>query len=615
MDNKELQFIIANSPPFTKLKKRQLKDVLELCEIKEYQNAQTIYRQGDSPDYLYFLITGRVVASVDFDNQQKNIDTLKRGTCFGIISLLTNEVHSVTTRSIERSLIAQIPKDAFRAFLERNPLIALDFSRMLSKRVTSRSKPKTVFQSKKVALLRIALTEPFHCLQALSESITGQTQRRVIAIEMKSTAPEELASGERTLLLSEFNEDTLSNYIIPGQADRLRLVLNEKSKFFALLNFLSESYHFILYDLACGAVGECPKALIEAAHEIYFLVPDDPTQLQNIPAIRKGLGNFSQIDREKATFIIAESSRPQRLLQKKTKAALTDPIFTRIPVPGHASFPEVIQRLARSIGEVSIGLALGSGAAYGFAHIGVLKVLKEAGIDIDIICGSSTGALIAALWAAGYSIEESERIAHDFSRKMSACFLTGFSLPMKGFLRARRLENIFKSIFKKMKFSDLKHTLGIAAFDFLNRKTVILKKGFLYKALAASCAFPGIFEPIRFKKEILLDGGILTPLPTEVLLQYGAHKIIASNIMLSRDEALRGYAKRNKLHIFDFIFGSIESIQQLFINKALGAADVVIHPNLEGISWVEFDKVSELIARGEQAAYEKLDEIRKLVAL
>ena len=148
--------------------------------------------------------------------------------------------------------------------------------------------------------------------------------------------------------------------------------------------------------------------------------------------------------------------------------------------------------------------------------------------------------------------------------------------------------------------------------DFRRRQSVILDKGLIYKAVAASCAFPGIFEPVGSTKKLLLDGGVLNPLPTKILLDAKAHKIIASNISLSQEEALRHYAAR-KLHIFDFIFGSIETMQQQFVQQAIKIADVVIHPHLEGLGWLEFDKIEELIERGETAARNKLAEIKRLV--
>ena len=255
----------------------------------------------------------------------------------------------------------------------------------------------------------------------------------------------------------------------------------------------------------------------------------------------------------------------------------------------------------------------GSGGAFGFSHIGVLEVLEENKIDIDIICGSSAGALVASLWALGYGIQDIKRICIEFGRNIKRLPIGGLSLPFKGLMKAKKLEDFFKRIFGYANFSDIKHTLKIVTFDFLKRKTVIIEQGFIYKAVAASCAFPGFFEPIKHEKGIFLDGGILNPLPTKVLLNFDTHRIIASNTALSTEQTLREYRKRDKFHIFDFIFGSIGTMQQEFIQQAIKIADVVIHPNLEGLDWTEFDKVPEFIERGKAAAESKIEEIKAFI--
>jgi NTE family protein len=130
--------------------------------------------------------------------------------------------------------------------------------------------------------------------------------------------------------------------------------------------------------------------------------------------------------------------------------------------------------------------------------------------------------------------------------------------------------------------------------------------------VAASCAMPGIFEPIRFMNNMLLDGGILNPLPTKTLLNFGVNKIIAVNITPSQEEMLREYKKQNKMHILDFIFGSIETMQRQFIQEAINAADVVIHPNFQDLNWLDFSKAYEFIKRGEDATIQKINDLKEL---
>ena len=311
-------------------------------------------------------------------------------------------------------------------------------------------------------------------------------------------------------------------------------------------------------------------------------------------------------------MVLTEFSEKEQLSFDQKRSALNHSIYATIPPRDKEDYSKALRRISREVGETIVGLALGAGGAYGFTHVGILKVFQENNIPVDIICGSSVGSFIAALWAAGYKTEEIERLVKKFAKQMSSILLSGFSFPLKGLLRAKRFERILKGIFGDLTFYELKHTLRIAAFDFLHRKSHVISEGPIYKAVAASCAMPGIFEPVMIKKSILLDGGVLNPLPTKILLNYGAHKIIAINITPSREEIVVEYRRKRRLHIFDFIFGSIETMQRELIDAASQVADLVIHPSLDGLHWLEFEKVDEFIKRGQEAALKKIEDIRRL---
>ncbi|MCK4912619.1 MAG: patatin-like phospholipase family protein [Candidatus Omnitrophica bacterium] len=623
MNNKEINLIIGNSPPFNGLNPRQIKQLINISEVKEYKNGEIIYKEKDPPGRFYFLIKGRVVASAKAGAKDRRIEILKRGTCFGIISLLTNDPHSVTVKSIETSLVLQIEDDDFKKFLKKNPYLALDFSRILSQRVKVRSKPKKIFQSKKIGIMGSVLSGKTRYMFDLGVKVKEQTQKDVICIQIipfgedkAHFISEVLLSDPKSEILSlkDFSEEALTEHIINSDIDYLYIRADASDNFLPLLNFLSENYHFILYEIPHKFLEGHFDDFITPAHQVhYILFPNREELIRGAFLIRK-LKIHNPLNQEKIKVIFTESFDKEELIFEKKRRFINHPVYATLPLVSQESYPKALRRISREIGEVTLGIALGSGAAYGFSHIGVLKVLEENSVDVDIASGSSMGAVIAALWAIGFSVEKIEKASNEFGKKIGKFSILGFTFPFKGIMRARRLEGIFKSVFKNLTFYDLKHTLKIVAFDFLKRKPVVLDKGFLYKAVAASCAFPGIFEPIKLKKNILLDGGILSPLPTKVLLNHDTHKIIASNISLSSEQSRREYRKRDRFHIFDFIFGSIETMQQRFIEEAVKIADVVVHTNLEGLGWMEFEKISTFVRRGEIAAQSKIEEIKSLVS-
>lgn len=622
MNKKEIKFIIANSSPFNRLPDSELDRLLPMAEVIQYKNGGIVYHQGDLPDYFYFLLRGRVAVSARRGYKDHKIEVIKRGTCFGIISLLTGDAHSVTAKSIESSLILRIAKSKFKVFLKVNPQLALELSLILSQRVKARFKPKTVFQSKRIVVLGSVYAGKATYMADLASQLQSQTAKRVICVRILNTRKNwhenqalSLVKGSGSILaLKKFREADLRKFIIKKNIDFLYIKMDTQKKFSALMNFLSESYHFVFYEADASLFDKYQEELTASAHQIHYITFPQKKDLIKCGCFIAKLRFKDCLSLGKIRIILAEFAGGDILAYGKKRKILKYPIYATLPAKSSADYQRVLIRMARQIGQIVLGLALGSGAAYGFSHIGVLKVLEREGVDIDIVCGSSMGAIIAAFWAAGFSIEEMTAFGRQIGKALKTFSLGGISIPFRGIIRSRRLETIFKSIFKNLTFYDLKHTLKIVAFDFLKRTTIVIDEGPLYKALAGSCAFPGIFEPVRFKKDLLLDGGILNPLPTSELLNFGADKIIASNITLSQEQAVAEYRKRDHFHIFDFIFGSIETMQRQFVDNATKISDVVIHPDLEGLDWMAFDKITEFIKRGEDSAWKKINQIRDLVS-
>jgi NTE family protein len=209
-----------------------------------------------------------------------------------------------------------------------------------------------------------------------------------------------------------------------------------------------------------------------------------------------------------------------------------------------------------------------------------------------------------------------------------------------GFIKGQRLAKFLKKHLGNKTFYDLKLPLKILASNIKTKESILIDKGSLVKAVMASCAMPGVFRPVRFKEELLVDGGILNPVPVEILIKSGMKKIIAVNLTPSREDILKACEKMKdktpaikqnikrkfglfgfkwqiknlfKMNIFDFIFGSIEIMQSEIAKKETNLADIVLHPDTSEIDWLEFSKVDELIKRGEQETEKNLDKIKQLV--
>ncbi|MCP4652887.1 MAG: cyclic nucleotide-binding domain-containing protein [Candidatus Omnitrophica bacterium] len=239
MIKEELVTILANIPPFNKLNRKGNLEFARICEVKEYQNAQTIYREGDAPGYFYLLLRGRVVALTSDSGIDSEIELLKRGTSFGVISLFTDEPHSVTTQSIEDSIIIRVERSAFKGFLEKYPVISLDFSRILSSRVKRRKSPKKIFQCKRIGVIGYHASGKTNYTINLSRQLKKQTKKNVICVEIRAkddfTTPSLINADCRPLVLKNFNEDQLCDYIAVDEVDHLLVQVDSGSRFLRFL--------------------------------------------------------------------------------------------------------------------------------------------------------------------------------------------------------------------------------------------------------------------------------------------------------------------------------------------------------------------------------------------
>jgi len=601
--------IISALTPFSALKKRQINDLLDISLFKEYEPDQIIYRENDPPDKFYLLLKGRLLALSLQEGKSRGIEMIKRGTPFGLISLFTEDPHSVTVKALEPSVVLEIGKNDFKKFIRKNPHAALEFSRILSQKVKKRAgKPKKIFQCFK---LGICAETGCPCassyIRGLAEILYKETGKKIIVMECSSRDRFVLDDpGEKespVFSLAKINCSDLSGFICRGDWDRLSVsaVSGKVYDLFTLINELSEEYHYILYLWSAEdelLTGPC----LRCAGTVHYLGSDC------------GSG-FVALNKQLKTLPSAGPGKTEKILCGPFSGP-RDKIscYASLPLNDDGAYKLVLRRIAREMGNKTVGLVLGSGAAFGLSHIGVLKILHQENIPVDIVSGTSMGALIAVLWGLGYPIPEIEDIAREFGKKILFSSFASFVFPFKGFLKSRNLEKMLSDIFGDRTFYDLKHKVRVCSFDFIKRDLKIIEEGELYKAVAASCAMPGVFEPITYHEQIFLDGGILAPLPVQSVIDY-ATKVIAVNVTPSREEIVRAskLKKYKKYTILDFIFGSVETMQRELIEDAKKSADVVIHPDLSRLSWVEFTKVEEFIKRGEQATLDHLAEIQKLI--
>ena len=249
-----------------------------------------------------------------------------------------------------------------------------------------------------------------------------------------------------------------------------------------------------------------------------------------------------------------------------------------------------------------IGLALGGGFARGIAHIGVLKVLEEENIPISLVAGTSVGALIGAAYCSGVTIPELEEIATRVRFKHFA----RWTLSRYGFASNQRMIGFLSSILKVKTFEELQIPLAVTATDFSTGEGVVFHSGPLVDPVRASCAYPGMFLPVKIRGRLLVDGMLAHAVPTIPLRDMGAQRVLAVHLKGTWTNGDAG-----PRHLFDVIGQCFAIAQEMTCGVWKAAADLVIDPDVKGYKYDDFERSSDLIAAGQAAMRAALPEIRK----
>ena len=248
-----------------------------------------------------------------------------------------------------------------------------------------------------------------------------------------------------------------------------------------------------------------------------------------------------------------------------------------------------------------VGVALGGGFARGIAHLGVLRCLEQNGIPIDYIAGVSAGALAGVAFGSGQPFE-------DIIREASAIRFGNFGqwrFSHMGLASNRRLENFPRDHFGVTDFKDLKTPLAIAATDLVEGTAVYFTKGPVGPPLRASCAYPGLFQPVEYEGRLLVDGFVAAAVPVDGVRAMGANVVIA--VFLEAE-------KMDKPRSIVDVIGRSFSIVRLQADAGWRAkADVVITPSVHEFAWDDFARTVDIVAAGEAAALEALPRIRAIL--
>ena len=420
----------------------------------------------------------------------------------------------------------------------------------------------------------------------------------------------------------------------------------------ALCRMLRYRFDYVLLDAAAeripvAALFEC----IAQSRTAYFFLRRNSEDLYHLDLLlhelRSSLKTLMSVEL-KSVLCLAENEAIAGFdAQINHLGILTHNFIRGCPMSADASvstgpFRADLRRIARSIGNCLVGLALSSGAAKGFSHIGVLQVLEENGIEADVIAGASMGAYVAAIWAYGCDGASMEKLAREMEGKWALWRLIDPAFPPRqGFIHGYAIKRHLQRTIGDVQFSDLVRPLYVLATNLDTLGRVVFSSGDVATAVHTSIAVPGIFVPVRIGEESYIDGGIVDPLPVDVLQELGVRRIIAVNAIPSSDrirvcqqaqrelagqprrrarELARQYLPLNQ-HVNYFAHGNILEIlmnsihgAQIRMAEASGQrAGIVLRPEICDDRWLDYRNPGQYIRAGREIALRQLDEIKALV--
>jgi len=253
---------------------------------------------------------------------------------------------------------------------------------------------------------------------------------------------------------------------------------------------------------------------------------------------------------------------------------------------------------------VGVGLALGGGFAKGYAHLGVLRTFEENQIPISSLAGSSIGSILAAAYASGAPLSRIIAKCRDVRfRDFARWRVSRFGLASND-----RLGALVRRFFDSKQFEDLHIPTAIVATDLGTGDPVIFRQGALSDAIRASCAFPGLFEPVQIGTRCLADGGIVAPVPTRAARELGAELVVGVSVGLHDGQ------RRVPTNIFQVVSQAVSAAQKNQLAVWERHADLVLRPNVHSIAWGDFERIDESIEAGAEAARNGLPHLQKLLA-
>ena len=491
----EVNAFLISIPFFASLDESTRLELAEQLEPVHVAAGEVILRQGDAGDGLFLVVSGRLRVSTAADGAERVLYDLGRSSVVGEIALLTGQPRAATVRAVRDSDLLLLRLSSFTSLVGRSPVLLTELTRLLVDRlltVEGRQAPPSAARTVAV----VAAGQSAGTAVMVAEQLTAQLARAGSVFRVDA--------------------DVVARHLGPGAAQRAPGDPG-RAELTGWLHSVERGHDRVIYQ---------PDAEDTAWSRLCLSQSD-------VVLLAASAGDDPSIGAVEARALEAGWLRCELVLVHPARPAGTAAWLTGRPVADYhhlrANRPGDVTRLARMITGTGCGLVLGGGGARGMAHLGVIRALEEAGVPIDVVGGTSMGAIMAALCALG--MDHAERVARVTAIARHGRRLITPTLPLIALSSGRYLDRILIENLGSALIEDLPLRFFCISANLNRAEEVIHERGPLWPAVRASLALPGIFPPVYSGGDLLIDGSAVDNVPVDVMRgRVGNGRIVAVNV-------------------------------------------------------------------------------------
>ncbi len=625
--------LLGSIPLFGSFSPQEVRAIAAMFTEHSFGKGETVTREGEAASDFMVLVSGEL--EVSSGTPPRVVGRLGPGEVLGEMAALLGEGRTATVIANRRSTVLALSEREFQRIVASDAKALAYVSRVLAQRLASRMRDERT--DVRARLISIVGAEDLKGKSLVAGALasllveSGGGEAVLVRLDPRegSSLPDLVAgSPERIVGAAQPGGGGPASLVVapPAGSDRSSVIDGLSTVTMAL----ASRFPLVVVDPGRGGwvraedLAEISDVLVEVVR-----TPDEPSAAH--PTHTKLFRVLNQFN-DGTPLVPINAVAPFVLPVDVDLIALdTNEAIKEVIVHPRSPVSRPLRRLARSILGCTIGVALGGGAALGIAHVGVLRALEEAGIPVDVVAGTSFGSIVALGYAIGLEPEAMVDIARRIGNRRTAMSALDIAFMKPGLLSGDRLEAIFGPFAGSMqRFEHLTTPAQVVAADIETGERVCIGHGSVLEAARASCSVPMLFVPVKRDGRTLVDGGIVDPVPVDVLTEQGADIRIGVNVvprlsmeqpnilsrLFDRLNTLNPIARLNGTagmpNLFEVIMNTIQLLQYELATFKSITSDVTINVDAGDLTWHEFHRALELIDRGYQAGQRAVPEIRRV---